>query len=61
MKYEIDSKNKDYDLQEIKNYFEALNMGKSLLVRLPISTRLFKKLQKKSEKPNTLVVGVSGS
>ncbi len=44
MKYEIDSKSKDNDLQEIKNYYEALNRGKSLLARLPISTRLFKKM-----------------
>lgn len=44
MKYEIDSKKKDNDLQEIKNYFEALNIGKNLLGRLPISTRLFNKL-----------------
>lgn len=44
MKYEIDHKEKNDDLQEIKNYFEALNIGKSLLGHLPISTRLFKKL-----------------
>jgi Fic family protein len=44
MKYEIDNRKKNDDLQEIKNYFEALNIGKSLLDRLPISTRLFKKL-----------------
>lgn len=44
MKYEIDNNKKDNDLQEIKNYFEALNTVKNLLGRLPISTRLFKKL-----------------
>lgn len=32
------------DVQEVKNYMEALNAGKELLARIPISTRMFLEL-----------------
>ncbi len=41
---DIDKKEKNNDAQKVLNYYEALKYGKHALSRLPISTRMFKKL-----------------
>ncbi|MTI70998.1 MAG: Fic family protein [Firmicutes bacterium] len=46
LEFDIDRKEKNDDAQEVLNYYEALQYGKKILSRLPISTRMFKKLHK---------------
>jgi len=44
LEFEIDKTIKNDDAQEVLNYYEALKYGERTLSKLPISTRLFKKL-----------------
>jgi len=44
LEFDIDKKEKNDDAQEVLNYYEALQYGKQILSRLPISTRMFKEL-----------------
>ncbi len=46
LEYEADESKINTDIQEVKNYSDALHSGEYLLSRLPISTRLIKELHK---------------
>lgn len=44
LEFEIDKNQKNNDAQEVLNYYESLKYGERALEKLPISTRLFKRL-----------------
>jgi len=44
LEFDIDKKENNDEAQEVLNYYDALQYGKKVLSRLPISTRLFKEL-----------------
>lgn len=43
---ELDNNKKNIDVEEVMNYYRALNYGKNELKRMPLSTRMFKELHK---------------